>query len=104
MEYSQANNRKFPDDLSELQPYCDPDIENLLEQLYEIAPSSIVYDTPSKIYNGVTISAAELPPNILGQWVITRKVRPNPTSTTRIALFTGGFDYWQSPPGSDNSQ
>ncbi|HSY42330.1 MAG TPA: sigma-70 family RNA polymerase sigma factor [Candidatus Acidoferrum sp.] len=103
MEYSQANNQKFPDNLSELQPYLDPDMANTLEQLYEIAPASIVHDTTSKIYNGVTIRA-ELPPNIPGQRVITRKTRPNPTSTTRIALFTGGFAYWQSPLGSDNSQ
>jgi RNA polymerase sigma factor (sigma-70 family) len=103
MEYSQANNGKFPGSLSELQPYCDPDIGNLLEQLYEIVPSSIVHDTPSITGNGVRMTT-DVPPNILGQWVITRKVRPNPTSTSRFAIFAGGFAYWQSPPGNDNAQ
>ena len=103
-EYSQANNGKFPDHLSELQPYCDPDIESLLEQQYEIAPSSIVHDTaPNTARNGVTIRY-DIPQSALGQWVITRKVRPNPTSTTRFAIYFGGFATWQSLPGTDNSQ
>jgi RNA polymerase sigma factor (sigma-70 family) len=103
-KYSEDNNGKFPDTLSELQPYCSPDIGSILQQLYEIAPSSIVHDTPSKFGgSGVTIRY-DTPPNLLGQWIITRKVRPNPTSTTRLAIFYGGFTSWQSPPGSDNSQ
>lgn len=102
-KYGQANNGKFPDTLSELQPYCSSDVGSILEQLYEIAPSSIVHDTPtSPFHNGVQMTAA-VPQSALGDWVITRKVRPNPTSTSRMAIFYGGFTYWQSPPGSDNS-
>jgi hypothetical protein len=103
-KYSDANNGQFPDNISELQPYSDPDIATILGQLYEVAPSSIVHDTiTNHNHNGVTISYS-MPPNILGQQVITRKVRPNPTSTTRFAIFNGGFTTWQSPPGSDDAQ
>jgi RNA polymerase sigma factor (sigma-70 family) len=102
--YANANNGQFPDNLSELQPYLDSDLENLLEQLYEIMPSSIVHDSITNgSHNGVTIRY-DTPPNILGQRVIIRKVRPNPTSTSQLAIFDYGFTYWQSPPGTDNTQ
>ena len=102
--YSSANNGQFPDDLSELQPYLDPDMGNMLEQLYEVVPSSIVHDTiTNNGGSGVTIRY-NTPPGILGQRVLIRKERPNPTSTSRLAIFAGGFTYWQSPPGTDNSQ
>ncbi len=100
MDYAEANNKQFPSDLSQLQPYCDPAVEDTLTQLYEIAPASIVKDAPTKFVNGVRMSD-DTSLNMIGNWVITRKIRPNPNSTSRLAIFTGGQTYWQSPPGSD---
>jgi RNA polymerase sigma factor (sigma-70 family) len=65
MKYSDANNRQFPADLSQLQPYLDPSAEDILTQLYTIAPASIVKDAPPKFVNGVRMSNAT-PMKVIG--------------------------------------
>jgi RNA polymerase sigma factor (sigma-70 family) len=100
-KYSEANNAQFPTDFSQLQPYCNPAVVNMLAQFYEIAPASIVKDAPVKMANGVSMSA-DVPHHVLGDWIITRKIRTNPNSTSRLAIFNAGETYWQSPPGNDD--
>jgi RNA polymerase sigma factor (sigma-70 family) len=99
MKYSDANNRQFPTDLSQLQPYLDPTAEDILTQLYTIAPASIVKDAPPKFVNGVRMS--DVTP-MIGNWIITRKIPTDPNSPSRFAIFTGGQTYWQSPPDGDS--
>jgi RNA polymerase sigma factor (sigma-70 family) len=101
MKYSDANNAQFPSDVSQLQSYLDPAAENTLIQLYEIKPASIVKDAPSKFLNGVRMSDAT-PLDMIGNWIITRKIPTNPYSPSRLAIFTGGSTYWQSSTSSDN--
>ena len=88
-KYTAANNGQFPADLSQLRPYCEPNVEEVLQQLYEIKPVSIFTETAVKDYN------------IQGNWVITRIKRVSSNSTSRLAIFTNGEAYWQSPPGTD---
>ena len=99
MKYSDANNQQFPSDLSQLQPYLDPAAEDMLTQLYAIAPASIVKDAPPKFVNGVRMSDAN---PMIGNWIITRKIPADPNSPSRFAIYTGGTTYWQSSSGSDN--
>jgi hypothetical protein len=101
MKYSDANNGQFPSDVSQLQSYLDPAAENTLIQLYEIKSASIVKDAPSKFLNGVRMSDAT-PLDMIGNWIITRKIPTNPNSPSRLAIFTGGSTYWQSSTSSDN--
>jgi hypothetical protein len=94
MNYSKANNGGFPTDLSQLQPFCDPAVENTLTELYEIAPVSIVKNTSSAAQSGVSMY---IDARVKGDWIVTRKIRMNPNSTSRLAIFAGGETYWQSP-------
>lgn len=89
-KYSDANNGQFPTDLSQLQPYCDPDVEAVLQQLYAIKPVSILPANQIKEMNLKT------------DWVVTRKKRVVFNSTSRAAYFADGNAWWQSPPGSDD--
>jgi RNA polymerase sigma factor (sigma-70 family) len=41
-KYIQANNGQFPDDLSQLQPYFDPPVDDAILQRYEIVPASSI--------------------------------------------------------------
>ena len=88
-KYSDANKGQFPTDLSQLQPYCDPNVEDMLRQLYEIKPAGILPANQVKALN------------IKTDWVVTRKQRVIPNSTSRSAYFADGCISWQSPPGSD---
>jgi RNA polymerase sigma factor (sigma-70 family) len=99
MKYSDANNRQFPTDLSQLQPYLDPAAEDMLTQLYTIAPASIVKDPPPKFVNGVRMSEAK---PMIGNWIITRKIPTDTNSPSRFAIYDGGATWWQSSPSSDN--
>jgi hypothetical protein len=85
-EYSSANNGQFPNDLSQLGPYCEPMVMDTLRELYEIKPANILSERVRE-----DISAKF-------DWVITRKQRVNSNSTSRLAIFTYGDAYWQSPP------
>lgn len=89
-KYSDANDGRFPTDLSQLRPYCDPNVEDLLQQLYEIKPASILPASQVKEMN------------IKTDWVVVRKKRVIPNSTSRGAYFANGFLWWQSPPGSED--
>ena len=57
-----------------------------LRELYEIKPANILSERVRE-----DISAKF-------DWVITRKQRVNSNSTSRLAIFTYGDAYWQSPP------
>jgi RNA polymerase sigma factor (sigma-70 family) len=89
-KYSDANHGQFPTDLSQLQPYCDPNVEDILQQLYEIKPASILPASQVKAMN------------IKTDWVVIRKKRSIPHSTSRGAYFVGGSLWWQSPPRMDD--
>lgn len=79
-KYADANQGKFPTDLSQLQPYCDSKVEALLEQLYEIKPASILPADQVK----------EL--DIKTDWVVVRK---EPSSAgSRGAFFANGCIFW----------
>ena len=88
-KYGQANNGQFPTDLSQLQPYCDAAVADVLQQLYEIRPASILPASTVKEMNITT------------DWVVTRKRRMVPNSPSHTAFFANGCASWQSPPGTD---
>ena len=85
-KHGSANNGQFPDNLSQLQPYCDPVAADMLLQLYEIIPVTVL---PER-------TVEEL--NIKDKWAITRKSRVNSNSTSRLAITMFSSFYWQSPP------
>jgi hypothetical protein len=85
-KYSLANNGQFPNDFSQLQPYCEPPVMDTLRELYEIQPATIL---PENVRHDVQAKF---------DWVITRKKRPNSNSTSRLAMFADGYAYWQSTP------
>ena len=89
-KYSQANSGQFPADLSQLRPYCEPSVEEMLLQLYEIKPADILPESTRKDLN------------VKVDWVVTRIKRVNSNSTSRLAVFPGGESYWQSPLGTDD--
>jgi type II secretory pathway pseudopilin PulG len=85
-KYSQANNGQFPGELSQLQPYCEASVQDMLSQLYEIKPANIL---PESVVKDLSVRV---------DWVVTRKKRVNSNSTSRLALFANGNAHWQSPP------
>jgi RNA polymerase sigma factor (sigma-70 family) len=85
-EYSSANNGQFPNNLSQLEPYCEPVVMDTLRELYEIKPANIL---PERVREDISTKF---------DWVITRKQRVNSYSTSRLAIFAYGNAYWQSPP------
>ena len=85
-KYGAANNEQFPNELSQLGPYCDPAVMDTLNTLYEIKPANIL---PENVRKDI---------NVKFDWVITRKQRVNSNSTSRLAILTYGEAYWQSPP------
>jgi len=89
-KYADANNGTFPTDLSQLQPYCDPKVEAVLQELYVIKPARILPADQIK----------EL--RLTSEWVVTRRQRVVPNSTSRSAFFANGCASWQSPPGRDD--
>ena len=74
-KYSAANNGKDATDLSQLQKYCEPNVGDLMQQLYEIKPKS---GLPEALLKDLTIKA---------EWFIARKKGVNPTSPSRLAIF-----------------
>jgi hypothetical protein len=81
-KYSLANNGQFPGDLSQLQPYCDAEVEEILQQRYEIKPASIL---PAD-------SVREL--NIKTDWVIAGKESVASNTADHIAIYPGGNSYF----------
>ena len=86
VKYAEANHGQFPDDLSRLQPYCEPAAGNMLVQLYEIEPAAVVKDPMA---------------HVTGDWIITRKVKVNPDSTRRLAIFNDGGSAWYDSDARD---
>jgi RNA polymerase sigma factor (sigma-70 family) len=84
-KYSSANTGQFPTDLSQLKPYCEPIVGDMLLQLYEIKPATVLSTWLVKDNN------------IKTDWVITRVKPVNLNSRSRLAIFTDGNAYWQSP-------
>lgn len=79
--YAQANGGQFPGDLSQLQPDCDADVEDILQERYDIRPASILPPRNVKALN------------IKTDWVIAEKdpVAPN---TGHMAIYTNGYTYF----------
>jgi hypothetical protein len=78
--YAQANNGNSPTTLSQLQPYCEPSVADVLQQEYEVKP--------------VNILSADLIERfkIKSDWVIARKEVVNPGGPSgEKAVISAGF-------------
>lgn len=84
-KYASINNGGFPAELSQLKPYCEMSVGELLVQSYEIKPSTVLSSWLVKDMN------------IKTDWVVTRKTPVNANSSSRLAIFADGGAYWQSP-------
>ncbi|MGA3145664.1 MAG: sigma-70 family RNA polymerase sigma factor [Verrucomicrobiota bacterium] len=73
-KYARDNNGQFPNDLSELKPYFESPIDDVILQRYEILPASSL--------------VSELQPG--GDWVITQKAPVNPALDLREAMDLNG--------------
>ena len=80
--YAQANGGKFPGDLSQLQPYCDAEVEDILQQRYEIKPASILPASSVKEQH------------IRTDWVIAGKDPMVSNSGNHIAIYTNGYSFF----------
>jgi len=81
-KYAQANNGQFPSDLSQLQPYCDPNVETILQQRYEIKPASIL---PRSTVKDLDIKT---------DWVIAGKQTIASNTGDYIAIWANGESYF----------
>jgi hypothetical protein len=81
-KYSQANNGQFPTDLSQLQPFCDPSVKDILKQRYEIKPASIL---PASQVRDL---------NIKTDWVIAGKKPIASNSADHLAIFNEGYTFF----------
>lgn len=79
--YAQANGGQFPGDLSQLQPDCDADVEDILQERYDIKPASIL---PARDVKAL---------NVKTDWVIAGK-EPMAPNTGHIAIYINGYTYW----------
>ncbi len=84
-KYSATNGDKFPNNLSQLESYCEPTIWEILREHYEIKPASIL---PEGVRQNIPVKF---------DWFVTRKQRVNSNSTSRLAILNWGNAYWQSP-------
>lgn len=85
-EYFKATEKAFPTDITQLQPYCDPPVANVLIQLYEMAPAS-----------GVPQSQLPRDERIDGDFVIARKTSQGPRWPKMyvVPLKRAGFPVYQ---------
>ncbi len=81
-KYVQAKHGQFPTDLSQLQPYCDPKVEDILQQRYEIKPASVLSASSVKALN------------IKTDWVIAGKEPVASNTAVRIAIYADGYSYF----------
>jgi len=81
-EYTKANNGQFPDDLSQLMPYAGADMEDILQQRYQIQPVSVVGQR--------NIQFAGLK----GDHVITSRFTLQNGSSSHIAIYPNGYTYF----------
>ena len=81
-QYTKANNGQFPDDLSQLQPYADAGMEEILQQRYQIQPASIVGQSVVR-FSGLK-----------GDHVITSRFTLQNGSTSHVAIYPNGYTYF----------
>jgi hypothetical protein len=80
--YAAANEGKFPTALSQLQPYCDSDVEEVLQERYEIRTAS-------------TLPADEVKAQrIKTDWVIAGKNTIQQGSADHIAIYANGYTFF----------
>ena len=77
---------QFPSDLTQLGPFCDPNVLQTLTELYEIQPANLIPESERRHINAKF------------DWFITRKARVTSNTTSRLAIFPDGDAYWQSRP------
>lgn len=85
-KFSSTTSAQFPTAISQLEPYCDPIVLQILTDLYEIQPASLIPESERRHIN------------VKFDWFITRKSRVSSNTTSRLAIFPDGDAYWQSPP------
>jgi hypothetical protein len=83
MKYTRANNEQFPDDFSQLQPYADATMEQILAERYEIQPASVVNQKDNQ-------SNIQLI-NAMGSHVITSRFTLENGSSARFAIYPTGY-------------
>jgi hypothetical protein len=81
-EYTKANNGQFPDELSQLLPYADAGMEEILQQRYQIQPVSVVGQSNIQ-FSGLK-----------GDHVITSRFTLQNGSSTHIAIYPNGSTYF----------
>lgn len=81
-KYAKANNGQVPDDLSQLQPYADAGMMDILQQRYQIQPVSVVGQSNIQ-FSGLK-----------GDRIITSRSTLQNGSPTHIAIFPGGYTYF----------
>lgn len=81
-KYSHANGGQFPSDLSQLQPYCEADVEDILQRRYEIKPARILPASSVKSQD------------IKTDWVIAGKDTVSSNTADHIAIYTNGYTYF----------
>jgi hypothetical protein len=84
-KYAKANNGQFPENLSDLQPYGDAGMEEILQERYEIKPVSTLDP-------GITQFA-----NLKGDRIIASKQTLGNGSPNHVAIYPGGYTYFQGP-------
>jgi RNA polymerase sigma factor (sigma-70 family) len=89
-KYSDATNGQSPSDLTQLQPYCDPAVADLLGPVYEIKPVSIL---PARVLDSL---------NEKTKWVVTRIRCVNTNLCEHKAIYANGEAAWPASPGSDD--
>lgn len=80
-DYAQANGGQFPRELSQLQPYCNTGVEDILEQRYEIKPASILPPSSLRDLNPKT------------DWIIAGKEPVASNTADHIAIYAGGYTF-----------
>lgn len=80
--YAQANGGQFPSKLSQLQPYCDAEVEAILQERYEIKPATIL---PASAVRDQQIKT---------DWVVAGKEPIASNTADRIAIYTNGYTYF----------
>jgi RNA polymerase sigma factor (sigma-70 family) len=85
-KYCSANNRQFPNQLSDLQQFCEPAAMEILLQLYEIRSADVL---PENLLKNVG--------HLKTDRFITRKEPVNAKSKTRYANFIDTCATWESP-------
>jgi hypothetical protein len=81
-KYAEANRGGFPRALSQLEPFCDNEVADILRQRYEIKPASIL---PKDLPNHQDIKT---------DWVIAGKDPTASNTGNHIAIYAAGYTYF----------